>query len=123
MMTNKIKSFEDLDIWKLSHSLVLEIYKITKTFPKSKDYILTKQIIRSAQSIPANISEGMGRFSKKEFLQFLIISRGSVEETKYHLILAKDLGYLEDNLFEELKNNYTILGKKINSLISSIKSK
>lgn len=123
MMTNKIKSFEDLDIWKLSHSLTLEIYKIVKTFPKSEDYILTKQIIRSAQSIPANIAEGMGRFSKKEFLQFLIISRGSVEETKYHLILAKDLGYLNDNLFAELKNNYTILGKKINSLISSIKSK
>ncbi|MFA5805257.1 MAG: four helix bundle protein [Melioribacteraceae bacterium] len=122
-MTNKIKSFEDLEIWKLSHFLVLEIYKVVKSFPKSEDYILTKQIIRSAQSIPANISEGMGRFSKKEFLQFLIISRGSVEETKYHLILAKDLGYLEDNLFEELKNNYTILGKKINSLISSIKSK
>lgn len=100
-MTNKIKSFEDLDIWRISHSLVLEIYKIVKTFPKSEDYILTKQIIRSAQSIPANIAEGMGRFSKKEFLQFLIISRGSVEETKYHLILAKDLGYLEDNLFKK----------------------
>lgn len=120
-MTNKIKSFEDLDIWKISHSLVLEIYKIVKTFPKSEDYILTKQIIRSAQSIPANIAEGMGRFSKKEFLQFLIISRGSVEETKYHLILAKDLGYLEDNLFKKMKNNYIILGKMINSLISSIK--
>jgi len=123
MMANKIKSFEDLEIWKLSHSLVLEIYKIVKTFPKSEDYILTQQIIRSSQSVPANIAEGMGRFSKKEFLQFLIIVRGSVEETKYHLILAKDLGYLENSLFEELKNNYTILGKKINSLISSIKSK
>jgi len=122
-MTNKIKSFEDLEIWKLSHSLVLEIYKIVKTFPKSEDYILTKQIIRSAQSIPANIAEGMGRFSKKEFIQHLIISRGSVEETKYHLILAKDLGYLEEIIFNELKNNYTLLGKKINSLISSIKSK
>lgn len=106
---------------RISHSLVLEIYKIVKTFPKSEDYILTKQIIRSAQSIPANIAEGMGRFSKKEFLQFLIISRGSVEETKYHLILAKDLGYLEDNLFKKMKNNYIILGKMINSLISSIK--
>jgi len=122
-MTNKIKSFEDLEIWKLSHSLVLEIYKVVKTFPKSEDYILTKQIIRSAQSIPTNIVEGMGRFSKKEFLQFLIIFRGSVEETKYHLILAKDLGYLEENIFKELKNNYSVLGKKINSLISSIKSK
>ena len=66
-MTNKIKSFEDLEIWKLSHSLVLEIYKITKTFPKSEDYILTRQIIRYAQSIPTNIAEGMGRFFKKNF--------------------------------------------------------
>ncbi|MCL6099075.1 MAG: four helix bundle protein [Bacteroidetes bacterium] len=122
-MASKIKSFEDLEIWKLSHSLVLEIYKITKTFPKSEDYILTQQIVRAAQSIPTNIAEGMGRFSKKEFIQFLIFSRGSVEETKYHLILAKDLGYLDEIKFEYLKNNYTLLGKKINALISSIKSK
>lgn len=123
MMASKIKSFEDLEIWKLSHSLVLEIYKITKTFPKSEDYILTQQIVRAAQSIPTNIAEGMGRFSKKEFIQFLIFPRGSVEETKYHLILAKDLGYLDEIKFEYLKNNYTLLGKKINALISSIKSK
>ncbi|MCL4549649.1 MAG: four helix bundle protein [Bacteroidetes bacterium] len=122
-MASKIKSFEDLEIWKLSHSLVLEIYKITKTFPKSEDYILTQQIVRAAQSIPTNIAEGMGRFSKKEFIQFLIFPRGSVEETKYHLILAKDLGYLDEIKFEYLKNNYTLLGKKINALISSIKSK
>ena len=120
---NKIKSFEDLEIWQLSHYLVLEIYRIVKFFPKTEDYILAQQIIRSAQSIPTNISEGMGRFSKKEFLQFLIISRGSVEETKYHLILAKDLGYIEENVFKELKNNYTLLGKKNNSLVSSIKTK
>lgn len=122
-MENKIKSFEDLEIWRLSHSLVLEIYNIIKTFPKTENYILTKQIIRSAQSIPANIAEGMGRFSKKELTQFLVIARGSVEETKYYLILAKDLGYIDINIFENLKNNYTLLGKKINSLISSIKSK
>jgi four helix bundle protein len=122
-MENKIKSFEDLEIWRLSHSLVLEIYKIIKSFPKTENYILTKQIIRSAQSIPANIAEGMGRFSKKEFTRFLVIARGSVEETKYHLILAKDLGYIDTNTFENFKNNYTLLGKKINSLISSIKSK
>lgn len=122
-MANKINSFEDLEIWKLSHSLVLDIYKIVTTFPKTEDYILTRQIIRSAQSIPANIAEGMGRFSKKEFIQFLIIARGSVEETKYHLILAKDLGYIDDNTYTELKNNYARLGKKVNSLISSIRYK
>jgi four helix bundle protein len=122
-METKIKSFEDLEIWRLSHSLVLEIYKIIKSFPKTENYILTKQIIRSAQSIPANIAKCMGRFYKKELTQFLIIARGSVEKTKYHLILAKDLGYIDTNTFENFKNNYTLLGKKINSLISSIKSK
>lgn len=122
-MENKIKSFEDLEIWRLSHSLVLEIYRIVKSFPNSENYLLTKQIIRSAQSIPANIAEGMGRYSKNELVQFLIIARGSVEETKYHLILARDLEYIDINTFENMKNNYTILGKKINSLISSIKTK
>lgn len=122
-MENKIKSFEDLEIWRLSHSLVLEIYRIVKSFPNSENYLLTKQIIRSAQSIPANIAEGMGRYSKNELVQFLIIARGPVEETKYHLILARDLEYIDINTFENMKNNYTILGKKINSLISSIKTK
>lgn len=123
MIENKIKSFEDLEIWRLSHSLVLEIYRIVKSFPKNENYILTKQIIRSAQSIPANIAEGMGRYSKNELVQFLIIARGSVEETKYHLILARDLEYIDSNTFENMQSNYTLLGKKINSLISSIKTK
>ncbi|MBS3945442.1 MAG: four helix bundle protein [Melioribacter sp.] len=123
MIENKIKSFEDLEIWRLSHSLVLEIYRIVKSFPKSENYILTKQIIRYAQSIPANIAEGMGRYSKNELVQFLIIARGSVEETKYHLILARDLEYIDSNTFENMQSNYTLLGKKINSLVSSIKTK
>ena len=122
-MSNQIKSFEDLEIWKLAHSLTLEIYKLVKSFPTDEKYILIKQLIRSSQSIPANIAEGMGRFSKKEFLQFLIIARGSTEETKYHLILGKDLGYIEESQFKILKENYILLGKKINSLINSIKSK
>ncbi|MBA4407777.1 four helix bundle protein [bacterium] len=122
-MNNRIKSFEDLEIWKLSHSLTLEIYKLVKSFPADEKYILTQQLIRSLQSIPANIAEGMGRFSKKEFLQFLIITRGSTEETKYHLILAKDLGYIEETQFKNLKENYVLPGKKINTLINSIKSK
>jgi len=123
LIENKIKSFEDLEIWRLSHSLVLEIYRIVKSFPKSENYILTKQIIRYAQSIPANIAEGMGRYSKNELVQFLIIARGSVEETKYHLILARDLEYIDSNTFENMQSNYTLLGKKINSLVSSIKTK
>jgi len=112
-MNDKIKSFEDLEIWRLSHSLTLDIYKLVKSFPSEERYILIQQLLKSAQSVPANIAEGMGKYSKKEFLQFLIIARGSAEETKYHLILAKDLGYIEESLFKRLKEDYILLGKKL----------
>lgn len=122
-MSKKINSFEDLEIWQLAHSIVLKIYKTTKSFPKEEEYRLTPQIIRSISSVPANIAEGMGRYSKKEFLQYLIIARGSVEESKYYIILAKDLQYITNDIFLELKNDLTILGRKINSLIKAIKTK
>ncbi len=93
-MNSQIKSFEDLEIWKLSYSLTLEIYKLVKSFLTDEKYILIQQLIRSSQSIPANIAEGMGRFSK-----------------------------IEESQFKNLKENYILLGKKINSLINSIKSK
>ena len=123
MNNTKIKSFTDLEIWNLSHKLVLELYSITESFPKKEDFRLTSQLIRAASSIPANIAEGMGRYSRKELIQFLIISRGSVEEVKYHLILAKDLKYINTEIFEKLNNNVILIGKKINSLISSLKAK
>ncbi|MEW6507631.1 MAG: four helix bundle protein [Bacteroidota bacterium] len=120
-MKNKIKSFEDLEILRLSHSFVLEVCKIIKSFPKTENYILTEQIIRTAHSIPANIAGCMKRFSTKELTRFLVFARSSVQEIKYHLILANNLGYIDTNTFENFNNNYTLLGKKINSLISSIK--
>ncbi len=123
-MTNeKFKSFVDLEIWKSTHSLVLKIYKLAKSFPRNEKYILTNQLLRASQSMHANIAAGTGRYSKKEFLQYLIIARGSAEETKYHLILAKDLGYITQEVFQKLKNEYTLLEKKVNSLITSIRSK
>ena len=76
----EIKSFQDLNIWKESHQLVLEIYKITENFPKEESYALTSQLRRASASIPTNIAEGMGRNTTKELLSFLYNSRGSLSE-------------------------------------------
>ncbi|MCX6169740.1 MAG: four helix bundle protein [Ignavibacteriales bacterium] len=118
-----IKSFHDLEIWKLSHQLVLEVYKISKMFPKEENFRITSQLIRASYSIPSNIAEGMGRYTRKEFINFLTIARGSVEECKYLILLAKDLGYISEVIFTELTLKYDSLGKMINSLINSLKRK
>ena len=118
-----IKSFHDLEIWKLSHQLVLEIYKISRMFPKEENFRITSQLLRAAYSIPTNIAEGMGRYTRKEFIYFLTIARGSVEECKYLILLSKDLGYLHENMFNELTQKYDSVGKMINSLINSLRKK
>jgi four helix bundle protein len=122
-MESKIKSFKDLEIWRLSHQAVLIIYDLIKNIPRREDYNVKSQLMRASVSIPTNIAEGMGRYSRKEFIQFLNISRGSVEECKYLLILCSDLKYITNDDFEKITSLYDIIGKKINSLINSIKSK
>ena len=119
----KINSFHDLEIWKLSHQLVLDIYKITGRFPKREEYRLISQLIRAVTSIPANIAEGMGRYTRKEFINFLVIARGSVEECKYLILLSNDLKYLELSTYNNLKEQFDVLGKMINTLITSLKRK
>jgi len=119
----EIKSFQDLNIWKESHQLVLEIYKITENFPKEESYALTSQLRRASASIPTNIAEGMGRNTTKELLSFLYNSRGSLSEVIYHLLLSKDLGYIKENNYKELERRYNGLEKGINVLISKLRKK
>ncbi len=119
----KISNFEDLQVWQKAHGLTVRIYKLVSQFPKEVRYTLSQQICRSAASIPANIAEGTGRNSLKEYVYFLYNARGSVEETKYHLILAHELGYLSTNTFTELKGGYNQIGRMLNGLIKSLKQK
>lgn len=116
-------TFQDLDVWKEAHKLVLRIYKLTRNFPESELYHLTNQLRRSATSIPANIAEGKGRKTLNEYIQYLYNARGSLEETKYHLLLAKDLGYLNSGDYSELLKCYNKTGKMLNGLINSLKRK
>ena len=111
-----MRDFKKYDIWQLSHSLTLEVYKITYNFPKEELYGLTSQIRRASSSIPTNISEGCGRNSDKEFNQFLNIALGSANETEYLLILSKDLNYINNEFFEKMVNEINIIKSKIYKL-------
>jgi len=116
---NKMES--NLEVWKIAHQLTLEVYKITAVFPKSEQFGLTSQIRRSVASVPTNIIEGQARQYKKEFIQFLYIAKGSLEETNYHLFLAKDLNYISEKEYSELFGLCTRVKMMLYKLIKSLK--
>ena len=113
----KIKSFTDLVAWKEGHKLVLEIYKITKNFPKEELFGLTNQIRRAVVSVTSNIAEGFSRKSYKEKLQFYCIAQGSVTEIQSQLLIARDVNYLENEKFQKIAEQTINVHKLINGLI------
>ena len=113
-----MRDFKKYDIWQLSHSLTLEIYKITSNFPKEELYGLTNQIRRASVSIPSNIAEGSARNSDKEFIQFLSYSKGSCGELRSQLYRAFDRKHITEEEFEFLKEKTITESKKIGSFMS-----
>lgn len=117
------KSVEEVPVWIKSHSLTLEVYRITSVFPKSEQYGLTSQLRRSSSSIPANITEGFYRNSTRELIQFLYNARGSLGESIYHTRLAKDLKLIEEHTYDGLREGFDEIGKQLNGWIKSLKTK
>jgi len=109
-----------LIVWQKAHQLVLKIYQITKDFPKDEQFSLTSQIRRAAVSIPSNIVEGKARGSNKEYKRFLLMARGSLEETKYQLLLAKDLKYIDEKSYQEIYNSMDEVGRLLGGLIKKL---
>ena len=118
-----MKTWKELTVWEKAHGLVLEIYKLTAKFPNEERFRLTDQLCRAAASVPANIVEGQSRQTTKEYVRFLYNARGSLEETRYHLPLAKDLNLLDSNTYATLETNYEAVSKMLNGLIQSLKRK
>ena len=117
-MTQAIKTFEDVLVWQKAHAFVLLVYRATKRFPADEKYGLTSQLRRSAVSIPANFAEGFGKRTKADKLRFYTIARGSLEETRYYLILSKDLGLLTtDRLMTALQE----VSKLLHGYVASMK--
>ena len=90
------KSFQDLIVWQKSHALALDVYRVTARYPKTELYGLTSQVRRAATSVPANIAEGFKRASRADKARMLNLAQGSLEELRYFLLLARDLGYESD---------------------------
>ncbi|QQG47495.1 MAG: four helix bundle protein [Candidatus Woesebacteria bacterium] len=117
----KITSFTQLTVWQKGHNIVLDIYRVTKTFPKEELFSLTDQIRRAAVSITSNIAEGFGRQSKKEKIQFYYISLGSSTELQNQLLISKDIGYLNSQEFKLIADKTVEFRKMLNALINKIK--
>lgn len=109
-----------LVVWQKGHELVLKIYEATKDFPRDELFGLTSQIRRAAVSIPSNLVEGKARGSNNDYKRFLLIARGSLEETKYQLLLAKDLKYIDENKYIELQNLAKDVGRLLAGLIKTL---
>jgi four helix bundle protein len=113
--------WKDLRVWQKAHLLVIDIYLVTNSFPETEKYNLTSQIRRAATSIPTNIVEGHDRSSSNDFLRFLFISRGSLEELRYLMLLAKDLNYINNTDYQKVEIDCSEVSILINKLIKSLK--
>ena len=114
------RSFCDLDVWQKSHQYVLAVYRLTGGFPKQETYGLASQMWRAAVSIAANIAEGFGKRGKLDKARFMNIAEGSVEESRYYLILARDLGYgPTESLMRSLEDGSRLLSAYARAILAS----
>jgi four helix bundle protein len=118
-----LKTFRELEVWRKSHIVVLEIYRVTNAFPKDERFGIVSQLRRAAYSVPANIAEGFGRRSTKELLQFLAIANGSLQEVWYFIYLSCDLGYLSKSEFDEMDKKLNSVAQMMAALSRSLKNR
>ena len=117
-----MSDYKKLKVWEDAHKFTIDIYRITKKFPKNEQYGLTSQIRRSASSIPTNIVEGSGQLNNGNLIRFLGIAKGSAFETEYQLLLAKDLSYITDAEYNILIEKIKYIIRRLNNLIKSLKN-
>jgi four helix bundle protein len=115
-----MRDFKKLIVWERSHNFVLTLYRLTRLFPKEELYGITSQLRRAVISIPANIAEGSGKQTEKEFARYLSIAAGSASETEYLLILSKDLQFIEESASNDLIIEINEIKKMLNALITKI---
>lgn len=118
-----LKSFQELEVWQKAHHLVLDIYELTGKFPDRERFGIVSQLRRGAASIPANIAEGFGRRTTKELLQCLAIANGSLEETRYFLILSRDLGYIPIENFDHFNHQCSSIGQMLGALSRTLRER
>lgn len=117
-----MRSFKTLTVWEKSHQLTLQIYRESKSFPSDEKFGLTSQLRRASASVPANIAEGCGRGTDPELRRFLEIAMGSASEVEYHLLLARDLGYVPPTRHQELETLTCEVKRMLAAFIRKLKA-
>lgn len=118
-----LKSFRELEVWQKAHHLVLDIYRVTYSFPKEERFGIVSQLRHAAYSIPASIAEGFGRRSTKELLQCLTIANGSLEEVRYFIFLSSDLNYLPKGKVQRLEQQLNSVAQMNAALSRALRRK
>ena len=118
-----LRSFKDLKVWQKSYNLCLRVYRISATFPKEERYGLTSQIRRSAVSIPSNIAEGYGRKTTADYVRMLYISYGSICELETQILIAGDLGFIEEGKLDTTKQDIAEIERMLKAMIQTLEIK
>ncbi|MBI4165229.1 MAG: four helix bundle protein [Acidobacteria bacterium] len=118
-----MKNYKELEVWQKAKGFAVEMYRVTESFPRTEQFGLTSQIRRAATSIAANIAEGWGRGTTGEYIHFLMIARGSSMEVETHLIIAAELGYLNEKPLDEFQERIQRIGQMLNRLIQVLKGR
>jgi four helix bundle protein len=115
-----VKSYQELTVWQKGMDLVVAIYEVTKQFPQSEAFGLTNQVRRAAVSIPSNIAEGQGRRAPQDFMRFLNIAYGSLQEVETQLMLAQRLSYIDKTTEMQILNQCADVARLLNGLRRSL---
>jgi four helix bundle protein len=115
-----MRDYRKYQVWKDSHEFVLKIYKVTENYPPAEQFRLVNQMCRASSSIPTNIVEGCGRETEKEFKRYLVMARGSANEMEYHLLLSRDLGYINEEVYQDLFDQVNRVIRSLTNLIKKL---
>jgi four helix bundle protein len=118
-----MRNYKELQVWQRAKNFAVSLYRLSEKFPQTERFGLTSQIRRAATSVPANIAEGWGRQSTKEYIQFLTVARGSLMELETHLIIAGDLSYLKPDQLKESQHEVEGIGQMLNRLIQALQAR
>ena len=115
-----MRNYRDLQVWAKAHHLTLELYRVSRQFPREEIYGITSQLRRAAVSIGANLAEGCGRRTSSELARFVRIAMGSASELDYHLLLSRDLGFMAADEFTSASSALVEVRKMLTSFLNSV---
>lgn len=117
-----MRNYRELDVWEKSHRLTLELYRLSRGFPRDEIYGLTSQLRRAAVSVGANLAEGCGRRTSAELARFVRIAMGSASELDYHLLLCRDFEFISSEQYDRTLQELTRIRKMLSRLLSSVEA-